>query len=145
MDWEREKRDVEARLAAQGAWGEWLATYDWDWFGTVSFRLPRRDPILSIRAFEKVLKPFPVARAFVGAERHRSGDVHLHCLLAFPDIALPGPTGRDLWSAFFRRLGRSSFEVPRNIKSATEYCTKYCVKGLTDYKLLGDDWFREDK
>ncbi len=137
---------AELALAADGdrwrkvgeAWQKWLSLREWDWFLTITFKQPRKDVILALNSVETALKSvYTHPTAFLGAEYHRSGDVHVHGLFKqCVACQLPDDTLR-LWSTLFHRLGRSEVVPPRQKADVIKYTTKYCTKDLTDWRILG--------
>jgi len=63
------------------AWGEWLNTFVWDFFGTFTFRTSR-NLIGGKKRFNGFMKKiFPKAYYFVVGEQHSTRDgVHIHTL-----------------------------------------------------------------
>ena len=122
----------------QEAWGKWLSLREWDWFLTITFKRPRKDVILALNAVENALKSvYSHPTAFLGAEYHRSGDVHVHGLFKLCRSCRLEDTTLHLWSALFNRLGRSEVVPPRHKADVIKYTTKYCTKDLTDWRILG--------
>lgn len=130
--------DKERWSVVQSGWAEWLSGVDWDWFLTVTFKRPRKDVILALNAVENAINSvYSHSTAFLGAEYHRSGDVHIHGLFKLPE----GHRHNDsnwLWATLFERLGRSEVVPPRQAADVILYTTKYCTKDLTDWRILGN-------
>jgi hypothetical protein len=112
------------------AYAEWLQSYDWDYFLTVTFRKPRKDPYYALQSVWHELKQYDVARSFLVAEPHQSGDVHVHGLASGrgagwqPGIALPW----QIWDGLFKRFGRATVEAANSQEAVTGYCAKYILK-----------------
>jgi len=122
----------------QTGWAEWLSTVEWDWFLTITFKRPRKDVILALNAVEAALKSvYSHPTAFLGAEYHRSGDVHVHGLFKLCTACQLQGDSFALWQALFSRLGRSEVVPPRQKADVIKYTTKYCTKDLTDWRILG--------
>ena len=111
-------------------YAEWLQSYNWDYFLTSTFRQPRKEPYYALQSCWHVLQNDFVARAFLVAEPHQSGDLHIHGLAAGtgggwrPGIALPW----DIWSSLFKRFGRAKVEACNTQEAVTGYCAKYLLK-----------------
>jgi len=119
-------------------YAEWLKGYNWDYFLTSTFRQPRKDPYYALRIVWYELKRYFVARAFLVAEPHQSGDLHVHGIIAGrgpgwqPEMALPW----DIWQGLFNRFGRAKVELCSSQQAAAAYCAKYLLKQqsrLSDY------------
>jgi len=71
-----------------------------------------------------------VARAFLVAEPHQSGELHIHGLAASfgpgwqPELALPW----DIWGGLFKRFCRAKLEACNSQEAVTGYCAKYLLK-----------------
>ena len=106
------------------------------WFITVTFRRPPNAhyPETALHRVTGHLRRI-CARptGFVGCERHLSGDLHIHGLVA------PGEVGarRSLaWYELFTRFGRSRVEVPKGVDKVAWYCAKYVTKDLAGWEIL---------
>ena len=108
----------------------WLQGYNWDYFLTSTFRRPRQEPYYALQSVWHELQKSFVARAFLVAEPHQSGELHIHGLAAGPggtwrpDIALPW----DIWSGLFKRFGRAKVEACNSQEAVSGYCAKYLLK-----------------
>ena len=115
---------------------------DWDFYSTVTYRVPRRDGIRAARRYWDVLeKKFDADRAFVAVESHRLDGIHLHALSRH--ALRPSLQAQTLWRYCFKAFGRYSAEEPRCASTAlvSWYCSKYVVKGGEDnYHFFGDSW-----
>jgi len=111
-------------------YAEWLQGYNWDYFLTSTFRRPRREPYYALQSVWHGLRQYNVARAFLVAEPHQSGELHIHGLAAGPgpgwrpEMALPW----DIWSGLFKRFGRAKVEVCNSQEAVSGYCAKYLLK-----------------
>jgi len=111
-------------------YAEWLQGYNWDYFLTSTFRLPRVEPYYALRSVWHELRRYNVARSFLVAEPHQSGDLHVHGLAAGagpgwrPELSLPW----DIWSGLFKRFGRAKVEACNSQEAVTGYCAKYLLK-----------------
>ncbi len=111
-------------------YAEWLQGYNWDYFATITFRSPRKEPCYALKSVWGELRRHDVARAFLGVEPHQSGDLHIHGILAgrgegmLPEIELPW----DIWSGLFKRFGRAKVEACNTHEAVTAYCAKYILK-----------------
>lgn len=123
----------------QSGWLEFLSRVEWDWFLTVTFKKPRKDPYYALNAVESALRSvYRHPTSFIGAELHRSGDVHVHGLFRVCRSCNNDPKDTfHLWAQLFGRLGRSEVVPPRSAADVNKYVTKYCTKDLTDYRILG--------
>jgi len=111
-------------------YAEWLQGYNWDYFLTSTFREPRKEPYYAIRTVWRELKKYGVGRAFLAAEPHQSGDLHIHGIVAgsgpgwLPDLALPW----DIYAGLFKRFGRAKVGACNSQEAVTGYCAKYLLK-----------------
>ena len=111
-------------------YAEWLKSYNWDYFLTSTFRQPRKEPYYALQSVWHELQDHFVARAFLVAEPHQSGDLHIHGLAAGigagwrPELALPW----DIWQGLFKRFGRAKVEACNTQEAVTGYCAKYLLK-----------------
>ena len=111
-------------------YAEWLQGYNWDYFLTSTFKKPRKEPYYALQSVWHVLQNDFVARAFLVAEPHQSGELHIHGLAAGrgpgwrPEMALPW----DIWTSLFKRFGRARVEACNTQEAVTGYCAKYLLK-----------------
>jgi len=136
-----ELREAEAKEHAadlSAGWLEFLDVVEWDWFLTITFKRPRKDPYLALNSVETAIRSvYSHPTAFLGAEYHRSGDVHVHGLYKLCSACQLKDDSFALWSTLFDRLGRSEVVPPRKKADVVKYTTKYCTKDLTDWRILG--------
>jgi len=122
----------------------WLQTFHWDYFFTVTFRSPRREPYYAMKGVWTELKKYNVGRAFLGVEPHRTGDLHIHGIMSGmpfpwkPEISLPW----DIFDGLFHKFGRSKVEACNSNELVTNYCAKYILKeqsSVSDhYEIFGN-------
>jgi len=139
-------------------YAEFLQGYNWDYFLTATFRqkriyhpqaqieglwykppsanrsytvdAPRKEPYYALQSVWHELEQSSVARAFLVAEPHQSGDVHIHGIVSGagpgwrPEMALPW----DIWSGLFKRFGRANVELCNSQGAVSSYCSKYLLK-----------------
>ena len=120
---------------------DWLQTYRWDYFITVTPRHSRTDPIAFIRDLgDFLLHPDQQAgRAFLAAEPFRyQHNLHVHGIVAGDPGDMTGPN--LLASDLDFRFGRSRCEMCDSAGNVATYCSKYVTK-LRDgdnYDFIGD-------
>ena len=112
-------------------YSEFLQEHWWDYFGTVTFRSPRREPYYALKNVYSELKKHNVARAFMGVEPHSSGDLHIHGLFAGANPAWKPwiDTPWQIQEGMYKRFGISKIEVARSSEQVAAYCSKYILKG----------------
>ena len=125
-------------------YAQWLQGYNWDYFLTSTFRRPRQEPYYALQSVWHELTHYDVGRAFLVAEPHQSGDLHIHGLAAGrgpgwrPEIALPW----DIYAGLFKRFGRAKVEACNSQELVTGYCAKYLLKQQSRvcdyYEVFGD-------
>lgn len=141
------RRDGQTRQA----YAEFLQGYNWDYFLTSTFRRPRQEPYYALQSvWHEMNCNSGVARAFLVAEPHQSGDLHVHGLVAGPggswrpDISLPW----DIWSGLFKRFGRAKVEAANSQGAVSMYCAKYLLKQQSRvcdfYELFGGKSYWHD-
>jgi len=160
----RKVPNVSNRFEVPAAeYGKWLSTYRWDWWCTLTFRLPP-SPRTSLRHFHRFARTLEHhsghrPAAFVASESGGiHGREHLHALVRFPSEAgrLPllgeggeFPTGepRSGWLAFMRTTawkwwfdsyGRALILDYDSDKKAAFYLAKYTTKTLAEWDVIGD-------
>lgn len=124
----------------------WIQTYTWDYFITITTRRPRRDAIALMRdIWEELTLPenqywsnpdklhLP-CRGFLACETFAySHNLHCHGLIAGIPHALYLP--RVIQKPLDHRFGRSRVESVKSVGKVSSYCSKYVTK-LGD----GDNW-----
>lgn len=125
------------RQELRGALAEWLPTLNFDYFLTVTFR----DPVPAYRSFAALRTVSGVIsrgekprNLFLATEPHVLGSIHVHGLYARRSQSAASEPDA-LWSKLFASLGRSSVARIRSTEDVATYCTKYVLKGLTDYLI----------
>ena len=131
-------------------YADFLQGYNWDYFLTSTFRRPRKEPYYALQSVWHVLQSDFVARAFLVAEPHQSGDLHIHGLAAGsgpgwrPEMALPW----DIWTSLFKRFGRARVEACNTQEAVTGYCAKYLLKQQSRvcdyYEIFGNKFSWKD-
>lgn len=149
---ERELREKQQQYLAKLAFGYMVGHgKTWDVFLTVTFKRPRKDPYYALKAVVTTLKALDVFRsAFLVAEYHLSGNVHIHgvaqwqswfgkgVMRAVSEQADWESTYRSaVWGMLFKSHGRSSVEPIRSPAAIEKYIAKYCAKDLTDHYIYG--------
>ena len=111
-------------------YSDWLQSYNWDYFLTVTFRKPRFDAYYALKDVWHCLQDQNAAVAFLVAEPHRyAHNLHIHGLASSkagwdPAMTLPWET----WGSLFKRFGRSKVEPVNEPGAVAGYCTKYVMK-----------------
>lgn len=123
---------------AATAWGEWLGTFPWDAWGTLTFAAGEFTHDAASRAWARFSREFqnqhPLGCWFVGHEVGARGRLHLHCLLGA--MLQPTPASRtQLWEWWFKRYGRAQIAGYDPERGAAHYCAKYVSKELAHYDL----------
>ena len=111
----------------------------WGFYTTVTYRIQRRDPLRAAdRLWDVLENKFDAERAFVAAEYHKYGGVHLHVLSCHSERPNLNPT--SMWKYLHKAFGRTTVEVPRYSSTAlvSWYCSKYVTKGDCDFQFYGD-------
>ena len=134
-DEDLQRSRTELTNAAREGWTAFLSQVEWDYFLTVTFKLPRKDSHLALQSIIRGLSAYPHIVAFLGTELHMSGDVHAHGLLHLPEKD-PSDSWR-IWAALFNECGRTEAFPPLRQADVIKYTTKYCTKALTDWHILG--------
>lgn len=136
------------------AYGEWLDTFEWHWFATLTFRLPP-SPRTSLNHFRRLLRYLENDLGgirpgyFVGSETGGwGGREHLHVLLRIPpgpgeDLFLTPAGRRDLhrtkaWRWWKDHYGRATISPVKDHEKASHYVTKYCTKSLAEWDIGGN-------
>jgi len=117
--------------------GDWLSTFQWDWWATFTFRFEVPDAIkakLYFARFQKQLvkKIHHGFYYFLAVERFKSGlSTHLHCLLSNIDDVAYVTVGQ----AWFKRYGYAKIEKYDPGLGAAHYLTKYVTKEICDWDV----------
>lgn len=118
-------------------WGEWLKSWKWEAWGTLTFKDDGYSHEAATRAFGRFVhwlraEGNPLVSYFVGHEVGKFGRLHMHVLLG----ALAPMTSRTaLWSWWFTRYGRCELRGYDPEKGAAMYVSKYVSKQLGYYDL----------
>jgi hypothetical protein len=120
------------------AMGQWLASYPWDSWGTLTFRAGEFTNEAATRAWEKFARWFgalhPLGTWYVGHEVGARGRLHMHCLLGSMSPANDAERSK-LWEWWFKRYGRAQVFGYDPERGAAKYIAKYCAKELAHYDL----------
>ncbi len=145
-------KGLERKTDTRQHYADWLKGYRWDYFMTTTFRQQRQEPYYAIKGVYKELKEHNVARAFLVAEPHQSGDLHIHGVLAgtmgkgsyygVPDNNID--TAPHIWHGLFERFGRSQVGDCRSNEAVSGYCSKYILKQQSRvcdyYEIFGNKY-----
>lgn len=132
-------------------WTDWLSTFHWDHFATLTFAEPRSEASAR-RAFAQYTRSLSSAHPgldlgyFCGYEYGTFGRLHLHALLRTsqdqwdfglrtvpcPQTILPNEV---LWHYWYERYGRAKVETYDRRRGAAGYVSKYVTKRLAYYDL----------
>ncbi|MBA7548535.1 hypothetical protein ES705_40996 [subsurface metagenome] len=125
--------------AITDAYAEYLQTFSWDYYSTVTFRRLRRDPLAAAAKVWAVLDgKFEATRAFIAVEKHVLDGVHLHLLHQhYHEIGSQAVLAYSMWLYLFKAFGRSSVEQIRGFGDVSSYCSKYVVKE-EQYNFFGE-------
>ncbi len=123
----------------QEAYAEYLQTFSWDFYSTVTFRKLRRDPLAAAAAVYAVLDgKFLATRAFIAVERHVLDGVHCHLLHQhYHEAGFQAVKAYSIWLYLFKAFGRTTVEVIRSSGDVSTYCSKYVSKG-EQFNLFGE-------
>ena len=132
----------EIELGKQG-WIVFLERFNFDAWGTVTYRVPTRSAGTAIRRAVRTLRKFyrgigvRKIRAFIVAEPHESGCYHAHLLFKCGAPAGDELRRRELLKAIFDfvrvELGRCSFEGVRDQQAVRAYVGKYLIKRSAEW------------
>ena len=124
------------RERLRNAYSDWLQSFRWDYFLTVTFADARQPhhALTTVRSVGKVLRRHEVNRWFLGTELHLSRNLHVHGLLQAPEWANPAWRD-DLNRTLYKRYGRTSMPRVRSREAVSTYVTKYVTKALTEYEI----------
>lgn len=117
--------------------GEWLKSWQWEAWGTLTFKDPNYTHEAASRAFGRFTRWLqregnPDVSHFVGHEIGSLGRLHMHCLLG----SLAPMTSRSaLWRWWFTHYGRAEIKGYDPEQGAAVYVSKYVSKELAHYDL----------
>jgi len=132
-----EEAGWETRQELRTALAEWLPSLGFDYFITVTFSdpVPAYRSSAALRTVRGVLCRGETPRhLFLATEPHVLGSIHVHGLYARRSSGAASEPA-VLWSRLWRSLGRSRVERIHSVEDVASYCTKYVLKGLTDYLI----------
>jgi len=124
------------RREVRDAFGNWLATFNWDYFLTITFRNPRHPhhALSTVRQVGKVVRRHSAGRLFLGTELHVNRTLHVHGLLE--TRKRPNDFLRwALWDSLFNTFGRSEVRGVQSREAVSNYVSKYVTKGLTEWDM----------
>lgn len=133
-DYGLRRQEPPSQAALRAAFADWLQTFDWDYFLTVTFR----DPVPPYKAESslswvwKTLRPLNPSLTFLASEEHASRYLHVHGLLA-EGLSDLGPL--PYWQRLLKQHGRSGVSAIRSRKEVSEYVAKYLTKELAAYNI----------
>jgi len=118
------------------AFGEWLQTFNWEYFITITFREPRlpHHALSTVREAGKLIRRHASGLLFLGTELHDSRTLHMHGLLETggrPNEFLASV----LWRQLFERFGRSQVRPVQSREAVSNYVSKYVTKRLTEWDM----------
>jgi len=120
----------------QRSYSEFLTSYPWRWFTTITYRKSRQDPFAASRDVCALLRSKAcIQRGFVATEPHKSGLVHHHCLLQ--PYFTTSYTARTLQDSLNVIFGRSSCRLVNSQPDVSHYCSKYVTKQMAYYEFIG--------
>ena len=127
---------MPSRKEVRDAFGDWLGTFPWTYFLTVTFREPRQPnhALSTVRQVGKVVRRHSRGGLFLGTELHVSRTLHVHGLL-------DAPRGANLflryalWRSLFDAFGRSEVREVQSREAVSNYVSKYVTKGLTEWDM----------
>ncbi len=141
--------DETARL--HDTWTDWLSTFHWDHFATLTFADPRSEHSArkAFCAYVRSLRGQTNGGSvgyFCGYEYGTFGRLHLHALIRThtpqtrlarrgvprASTALPNET---VWRTWYDRFGRASVSRYDRKRGAAGYVTKYVTKRLAYYDI----------
>jgi hypothetical protein len=120
---------------AKQTYADWLNGYSWDSFLTATFKRPRKEPYYALQSVWRVIHEQGVGRAFLCAEPHQSGDLHIHGIMSGLVKTMSGEShyqgDQAVWSRLFNTFGRAKVEPVRSCEDVAGYCAKYILKEQT--------------
>jgi len=115
--------------------GEWLSTYSWDWWCTLTFR-NEYTPDAATRAFLRFASwlrhDSPGVGYFVGHEVGRLGRLHLHALIGGLEPHVQRTAAARRWE---RRHGHARIFPYDRDRGAAHYIAKYVSKELAEWDI----------
>lgn len=129
----------------RGHYSEWLQEHHWDYFLTITYRQPRKEPYYALQQGWHCLERHGAGKAFLVAEPHQTGMLHLHGIVSgvSPTMRPPLSLPWDIWSDLHRKFGRSQVAPIREIGGVAAYCSKYVLKSRNTmdlFEVFGDKY-----
>jgi len=126
--------------ALKAVYGDWLATFPWDYFLTITFREPvpmRRQESVTHAVGQSLKSRYETVEMLaLFAEPHLSQNLHLHGLVKLGSAEnVLDNARRDMQAYLSEKFGRSQAAYPRGRGAVTAYVAKYCVKVDGYYEL----------
>lgn len=118
---------------------DFLQSFHWDYFITLTPKRPRTDAIAYIRDTWEQFDRLYVGRAFLACEPFKyQRNLHVHGLVSYLN-PWRMPNARSM-QGYFDKFGRSRIEDIEAIPNVTGYCTKYASKWSDgdNYDFCGD-------
>jgi len=118
------------------AFGNWLGTFPWTYFLTVTFSEPRRPhhAISTVGQVGKTIQRHSRGRLFLGSELHVSRTLHVHGLLQAPRGANEF-LRYALWHSLFHAFGRSEVREVQSREAVSNYVSKYVSKEMGEWNM----------
>jgi len=122
------------------AWSDWIGSYRWDYFLTVTFREPRapHHALSTVRQVGKVIRRATSGHYFLGTELHLNRTLHVHGLLQShygPTFSGLGNVTDQIWREFNEQFGRSEVRRVQKNEAVSAYVSKYVTKGFTEWDM----------
>ena len=125
------QRATELRRATADDYAKWVALYEWDHLGSVTFRpaVSEETAVVEFRKWIRRLEQRAKRRVCwcYALERHQSGQYHLHCLV-YAGAVLTSREAQAAWRDGHSRIVRFRVDV-----RGPEYVLKSLVQANTEY------------
>lgn len=132
----RERCAIGSSADLRDSLREWLPTFTWELFITVTFAQARM-PWLALNTLNQVAGVIKRSQRpslmFLGTEQHQNRTLHVHGMITGRGGCAINP--RSLWKDLFDTFGRSDVSPILSREAVTDYCTKYVTKSLTEYLI----------
>ena len=114
----------------RAVYARWLREFDWQTFGTLTFRKPRsvRRARELVGSFFDSDRPSSVALAVWGSEPHQSGNGHSHVLIKWHPWVHAKSTAFHFSAEWRRKFGHCWLYPFDPERGAVYYITKYVIK-----------------
>lgn len=121
------------------AYAEFIQSFPWDLYTTITFRKPRVDSIYWSDKIFQVLQKFDCSRSFIACEPHKYLGIHFHVLSRhLPYLERYGSSNDSpIWKYCFKAFGISTVEKVEDTYAVSRYCAKYVVKE-NSFEFKGD-------